>query len=215
MTISPKCPVCRSLHVDPFVVVGALEYRKCLDCHAIGLSPEHYPDSEREAAYYRLHQNRTDDAGYRRFLSTLAIPLIGRLPPAQCGIDFGCGPGPALAHMLREAGHSVALYDPMFFPDDSVLDSMYDFVTCSEVAEHFHAPAQSFASLFDLLRPGGTLAVMTGFPPGAAGFAGWHYRRDPTHVVFFAPETFHWLARQHGARCEIPCRNVALLRLER
>lgn len=213
--VSPKSPVCGSRHVEPFVVVAALEYRRCPACHAIGLSPEHYPDPGQETSYYRLHQNRADDLGYRRFLSTLAIPLIEHLPPTRSGIDYGCGPGPALAHMLREAGHSMALYDPIFFPDDTVLASRYDFVTCSEVAEHFHAPAASFSRLFGLLRPGGTLAVMTGFPPEAARFAGWHYRRDPTHVVFYAPETFHWLARQHGARCEIPGRNVALLRLER
>ncbi|MDQ3268616.1 MAG: class I SAM-dependent methyltransferase [Pseudomonadota bacterium] len=210
-----ECPVCRSVRVEPFVSVAGLEYRRCPDCHAIGLGPEHYPDPEQEAAHYRLHQNRIDDAGYRRFLSTLATPLLQRLPPARSGLDFGCGPGPALACMLRDAGHSMAVYDPMFFPDDTALASRYDFVTCSEVSEHFHAPATSFARLFELLRPRGSLAVMTGFPPQAAALAGWHYRRDPTHVVFYAPETFHWLARQHGAQCEIPCRNVALLRLNR
>ncbi len=100
----------------------------------------------------------------------------------------------------------------MFFPDDGVLESRYDFVTCTEVAEHFHAPAQTFARLFGLLRPGGLLAVMTGFPPATEQFANWHYRRDPTHVVFYQPSTFQWLAQHHGAHCEIPCRNVALLR---
>lgn len=208
-----KCPVCRSIRIESFTTVGAIEYWKCSECSAICVSPKQHLGPEDEADRYRLHQNCMDDAGYLRFLSTLAVPLLERLPAAQSGIDFGCGPGPALAQMLREAGHSVALYDPMFFPDDSVLEAKYDFVTCTEVAEHFHSPAQSFARLFGLLRPGGTLAVMTGFPPESAKFAGWHYRRDPTHVVFYAPETFHWLAWQYGAQCEIPCRNVALLLL--
>lgn len=213
--IHMKCPVCRSTGIESFLTVRALAYWKCPQCSAICLSPAQHPGPEDEAARYRSHRNTMDDAGYLGFLSTLAVPLLDRLPAAQSGIDFGCGPGPALAHMLREAGHSVALYDPMFFPDESVLASTYDFVTCSEVAEHFHSPAQSFARLFGLLRRGGTLAVMTGFPPEPAKFAGWHYRRDPTHVVFYTPETFHWLARHYGAHCEIPCRNVALLRLPR
>ena len=33
------------------------------------------------------------------------------------GCWAGCGPGPALAEMLREAGHTVATYDPLFAPD--------------------------------------------------------------------------------------------------
>ena len=36
-----------------------------------------------------------------------------------------------------------------------------------------------------LVRPGGWLAVMTCFQTDDARFAGWHYRKDPTHVVFY------------------------------
>ena len=209
-----NCPVCHCIATDPYATIGELNYWRCGRCAAIYLGPEQHPSTEVELTKYRQHQNSIDDVGYCEFLSVFATPLLARLPAAQRGIDFGCGPGPALAHMLRAAGHSVALYDPMFFPDDAVLASRYDFVTCTEVAEHFHAPAQAFAQLFGLLRRGGLLAVMTGFPPPLAQFASWHYRRDPTHVVFYAPETLQWLARQHGASCEIPCRNVAMLRLE-
>lgn len=208
-----KCPVCQSLAAAPYATIRAFEYWRCATCAAIFLDPRQHPSPEVEARKYQQHQNSVDDAGYRRFLSILTTPLLARLPGAQCGLDFGCGPGPALAHMLREAGHSVALYDPIFFPDDAVLASHYDFVTCSEVAEHFHSPAPAFVQLFGLLRPGGLLAVMTGFPPPLAQFANWHYRRDPTHVVFYQPATLQWLAREHGASCEIPCRNVAMLRL--
>ena len=96
-----------------------------------------------------------DDPGYRRFLSKLADPLRGRLAPGAHGLDYGCGPGPALAAMLREAGHEMALYDPVYYPDTAPLQARYDFVTCTEVAEHFHAPAQEFDRMGALLRPGG------------------------------------------------------------
>lgn len=44
------------------------------------------------------------------------------------GLDFGCGPAPALATMLKELRPqwSIALYDKYFFPDDSVLLSKSD-----------------------------------------------------------------------------------------
>ena len=46
-----------------------------------------------------------------------------------------------------------------------------------------------------LVRDGGLLAVLTSFQPERADqFAGWHYRRDPTHVVFYAGETLALLA---------------------
>jgi 2-polyprenyl-3-methyl-5-hydroxy-6-metoxy-1,4-benzoquinol methylase len=113
--------------------------------------------------------------------------------------------------MLREAGHSVALYDPFFHPDTSPLQTRHDFITCTEVIEHFHAPAQEFRRLDALLQPGGWLALMTCFQTDDARFAQWHYRRDPTHVVFYREGTLAHLARRHGWRMEVPTRNVALM----
>jgi len=205
------CPVCESTGALPHARLPALDYWRCRRCEAIFLSPSQRLDPQREAAYYRLHRNDIDDPGYRRFLSRLCRPLLARLPTGARGLDFGCGPGPALAQMLGDAGMHMAVYDPEFFPERAVLAERYDFVTCSEVVEHLHHPARVFAELFAMLRPGGLLAIMTGFPPADDGFAQWHYRRDPTHVVFYEPATLHWLAQQHDADCEIPCRNVALL----
>jgi SAM-dependent methyltransferase len=206
------CPICRSGCIAPYAQVGEREYRSCSVCHAIHLAPSQRPDLEQELAYYRLHHNGLDDPGYRGFLATLATPLLERLRGAQHGLDFGCGPGPALAAMLREAGHRMSLYDPLFYPNPGALGRRYDFITCSEVVEHLHHPADTFRQLFDLLRPGGLLAVMTGFPPPADAFAQWHYHRDPTHVVFYPPATLRWIAHRHHAECEIPCPNVAFMR---
>ncbi|MFN3973607.1 MAG: class I SAM-dependent methyltransferase, partial [Gemmobacter sp.] len=152
-----------------------------------------------------MHQNVEHDAAYRRFLKKLGDPLLARLPPASHGLDFGCGPGPALADMLREHGHTVALYDPLFQPDRSVLANRYGFITCTEVIEHFHQPAAEFRRLDGMLANGGWLAVMTCFQTDDARFAQWHYRRDPTHVVFYRETTLRWLARHHGWGIEVPC----------
>jgi SAM-dependent methyltransferase len=116
-----------------------------------------------------------------------------------------------LAAMLREAGHSVALYDPFFARDPSVLDGDYDFIVCSETVEHFHRPAEEFARLDRMLRHGGWLGIMTSFQPADEDFADWHYRRDPTHVVFYSAATFHWLALRFDWQCEIPRPDVVLM----
>lgn len=208
----PPCPVCTRPHACHLTTIGERDYWRCPRCAARFLDPGDHPDPEAERRHYLLHENDPADAGYRRFLSKLAQPLLERLPPHSAGLDYGCGPGPALARMLEEAGHKVALYDPFFFPDPAPLQHRYDFVTCTETAEHFHHPGEEFARLMELVRPGGLLAVMTCFQTDDARFEDWHYRRDPTHVVFYRAETFRWLAAAQGWSCESPGKDVALLR---
>ncbi|QLG89983.1 class I SAM-dependent methyltransferase [Chitinibacter bivalviorum] len=194
------------MHID------GVDYWRCETCQATYLDPAARPSHERELAEYQLHNNDVADAGYRNFLAKVATPLLARLAPAQSGLDFGCGPGALLAGMLREAGHTMAVYDPFFSPDTSVLHTQYDFITCTEVAEHFHRPADEFRRLDAMLKPGGWLAIMTCFQTDDARFANWHYRRDPTHVVFYRAATLQYLAKQYGWECEIPCTNVALMK---
>lgn len=186
-------------------------YWRCTLCRATFVDAAHLPDAETERRHYLLHENDPEDHAYRRFLSKLAEPLLERLPPAQEGLDYGCGPGPALALMLADRGHAMRCYDPYFHPDDSALDQTYAFITCTETAEHFHHPAKEFARLDAMLRPGGCLAIMTCFLTDDDRFATWHYRRDPTHVVFYQEQTFRHLARQFGWSCTIPAKDVVLL----
>ncbi len=53
---------------------------------------------------------------------------------------------------------------------------------------------------------------MTCFQTDDARFARWHYRRDPTHVVFYREETLRLLAARRGWEIDVPCKDVALLR---
>ena len=208
---SPTCPVCLATHTTHFLQAEPYAYWRCAHCQATFVSPEQLPTPEAEHAEYRLHQNQENDAGYRQFLSRLVAPLLAHLPPAAQGLDYGCGPGPALAAMLTEAGHRVALFDPLFFNHPQVLAQRYDFITCTEVAEHFHRPAEEFQRLDALLKPGGVLALMTRFQTSDAAFAGWHYRRDPTHVVFYREHTLRAVAQRHQWDCLVPCANVVLM----
>jgi SAM-dependent methyltransferase len=191
--------------------VDGQDYWRCAVCEVRFLDPCQWPQPQDEHAEYLRHENNPGDSGYRRFLSRLAAPLLDRLAPGLKGLDYGCGPGPALAAMLREAGHSMALFDPFFQPDQQPLTETYDFITCTEVAEHFHRPAQEFDRLDAMLRPGGWLGVMTCFQTDDARFANWHYRKDPTHVVFYRETTFRIIAAQRGWTCEIPVKDVVLM----
>jgi hypothetical protein len=188
------------------------DYWRCGACEATFLDPRHFLTPGAEHAQYRLHENDRDDPGYRRYLSKLAEPLIARLKPGAGGLDYGYGPGPALAAMLGEAGHDTALYDPLFAPDRLVLEARYDFVTCTETAEHFHDPWTEFETLASLLNPGGWLGVMTSFQTDDAAFARWHYRLDPTHVVFYREATLRHAAARLGLEIEIPVKDVAVMR---
>jgi len=211
MSPQRECPVCQAASCRHFIQVAPYDYWRCPFCEATFVDPAQLPTRDIERAQYHLHRNDVHDVRYRQFLARLASPLLERLAPNLSGLDYGCGPGPALAAMLTEAGHRMALYDPLFFDDPAVLGQRYDFITCTEVVEHFHHPFAEFARLDQLLKPGGWLAVMTTFQTDDAAFARWHYRRDPTHVVFYRPTTFRAMARHYQWQCDIPCANVALL----
>jgi hypothetical protein len=175
------------------------------------VAPEFYLGPEREKAEYDLHTNSADDEGYRRFLSRLSVPLCERLPDAQRGLDFGCGPGPTLSLMLEEAGHCVALYDPYYRAQDDVLAARYDFITATEVVEHLYRPGAELEKLWLMLKAGAYLGLMTKLVLDRDAFSRWHYKNDPTHVCFFSVPTWRWWALEHDASLEILGSDVILL----
>lgn len=206
------CPLCGGQQVPPFYRDQRRAYRRCDECALVFVPREFFLSRERERAEYDLHENRVGDPHYRQFLSRLARPLVARLHQGARGLDFGCGPAPALAEMLRERGFEVALYDSFYLPDGRVLTDTYDFVCATEVVEHLHRPGPELAGLWSLLAPGGWLGIMTKLVRDRAAFAKWHYKNDLTHVSFFSEQTWNWWARKQGASLEIIGADVILLR---
>ena len=51
---------------------------------------------------------------------------------------------------------------------------------------------------------------MTCFLTDDSQFDNWYYRKDPTHVVFYARETFEIIAEQRDWTCEIPTKDIVL-----
>lgn len=205
-----SCPLCSA--TNPVAYLEKLErrYFRCTECDLVFVHPDDRPSPPEEATRYLAHRNTRDDAGYVSFLRRLADPVCARMPVGSRGLDVGCGPVPVLSALLTEGGRPTRYFDPLFHPDEEVFLDRYDFVTCSEVVEHAHDPAALFARLIGLLRPGGTLGVMTSLRNDRTNFETWWYRRDITHVCFFSAVTMQWIGGRWSLDVEIPVPNVVL-----
>ena len=100
---------------------GVREFWDCGNCGLVFVPPKFHLPEDAEVERYLMHNNDPSDSGYRAFLSRLWDVLKPRLACGASGLDFGCGPGPALAQMMQEDGFETSLFDPYFFPDRSVL----------------------------------------------------------------------------------------------
>lgn len=206
-----SCPLCLSHEVSALHRDRLREYLRCRICRLIFVPRDDHLSSSDEKAHYDQHENSPDDAGYRQFLGRLFEPVNARIVPGSSGLDFGSGPGPTLSIMFEEAGHNVSIYDPFYSPDRAPLTRLYDFVTASEVVEHFGNPCEDLSRLWSCVRPGGVLGIMTKQVVDEASFSDWHYKNDLTHVSFFSSETFHWIAAEWSAELTIIDRDVILL----
>lgn len=211
----PSCPLCGCKETSFFCTrndsgSGERHYFKCPVCALIFLLPAQRLSLEAEKSRYDFHQNNPADAGYLDFLSQLAEPLSLRLPKGAAGLDFGCGPGPAMSGWFRERGFTMEDYDPIYRPRLPLLEQSYDFITCTETAEHFYHPRREFLLLDRLLKPGSFLGVMTFILEEESRFADWWYPSDTTHVCFYQPRTLQWIAAWREWTLEIRSAQVAI-----
>lgn len=205
------CPLCLGPGAGPFHRDRRRPYLRCPTCALVFVPPAYHLEREAERREYDLHQNAVGDPGYEGFLARLAAPLAARLPPGARGLDFGCGPAPALARMLERAGFEVSLYDSFYRRDQRCLRCDYDFICATEVVEHLHRPGFELGRLWSLLRPGGWLGIMTKLVRDRDAFARWHYKNDLTHVCFFSEQSWRWWAGGRAARLDILGADVILL----
>ncbi len=193
------CPLCGSRNTQTIPDTGKQTYYSCTICGLIFLSPDQLLAPHEERFRYEQHNNDPDDPNYREFLGKLFIPLKSVLNPGNTGLDFGCGPGPALARMFEDSGFSMNIYDPYFADNPEVLEAQYDFITSTEVFEHLYHPFKEINLLFSLLRPQGVLGIMTKLLHEEINFPTWFYRNDSTHVSFYSNKTWEWISRRWEA----------------
>lgn len=205
------CPLCSSVHSQPYFSDKHRDYQQCPSCYLVFVPACQHLNAAQEKAIYDQHENSLADQGYRQFLSRLAEPLSQRLHTNSKGLDFGCGFAPLLANMLQQQGHSVALYDLYYYPDSGVLQQQYDFITSSEVIEHLSQPAKVLAQWKKMLKPRATLALMTKLVINQERFASWHYKNDLTHIAFYSRETFEFIANHYAMKVEFIANDVIFL----
>lgn len=217
------CPLCSSddarlYHEDANKRIQR-PYYQCLQCQLVFVPEAFFLSPSAEKAEYDLHENHENDPGYRQFLKRFADPYEERLLQSYPNesvtplslLEFGCGPGPVLAQMLKASGHDVTLHDAFYYPEASVLeDSAYHGISATEVIEHLHAPKQVFELWVRCLKPKGVLGIMTKLVKDQTAFAKWHYKNDPTHICFFSEATFTYLAQRYGLGYEQVDRDVAM-----
>ncbi|WP_279462090.1 class I SAM-dependent methyltransferase [Aeromonas dhakensis] len=205
-----SCPLCCATDAYELPVAGKL-YHRCRACELVWLDAAEHLDPEREKAVYDGHDNQVDDPRYRAFLQRAFGEVQRRLPPPASGLDFGCGPGPALIAMGREAGYQMAGYDKFYADEPELLARQYDFITSTEVIEHIATPRAVLDGLWGCLKPGGLLVLQTQRVLGDERFRQWRYRHDPTHIVFFAEASFRAQAARWQAQVEFPHADVAVI----
>lgn len=204
-----KCPLCESSNSFPYYQ-DKREFYRCEQCFLVFVLPQYRLTSTEEKLVYDQHENSPADPGYRKFLEQVFVPVSQRLSKQSNGLDFGSGPGPTLSLMFEEIGHNMQIYDPFYAPDLSVLKLKYEFITATEVVEHLHHPGKELDLLWSCLKQDGVLGIMTKRVLNQPAFTTWHYKNDPTHVCFFAIETFQWLAEKWSAVLEVVADDVVI-----
>lgn len=197
-----SCILCEHQDVHDFHKTKQFCYLHCPVCKLIFVKPGQRLNPGEEKSRYDLHENNPADEQYREFLSQLFDPLSKKIEPQSFGLDFGSGPGPTLNVMFEEQGHSMNIFDPFYANDPSVFQYTYDFITTTETAEHLYNPRREFERLWNCLKPGGYLGIMTKLAPEPEKFPGWHYIKDDTHVTFYSKATFRWMANNWNASVE-------------
>ncbi len=187
------CPLCHygniSLKID-----DECKYFECNKCMLIFADKNAHLSFDEEFSRYKLHNNHTNDLGYRNFLLKLVNPMLNYVDFKRRGLDFGCGPSTLLSNIFKEKGIDVYNYDPFFYPQKELLDQKYDFITSSEVVEHFFYPSYDWSLMINILNDGGYLGIMTQLIPDNQEFYSWWYRKDPTHVSFYSKKTMKFIA---------------------
>lgn len=179
------------------------DYLCCDVCELITMDPQSFVTREEEHNIYDDHQNSIDDPRYvaffYHFLNNAVFPYDNG---GKKGLDFGSGPSPVLAQILeRFHGFDMDIYDYFYAAEKVYEHQKYDMVTCTEVVEHLKNPLAYFTLFNELLKPNGTLSIMTSFHKNSdIHFSNWHYARDKTHVSFYTPKTMTYLANKVGLK---------------
>ena len=95
--------------------------------------------------------------------------------------------------VLQDNKYNIEQYDLYFHNNPELLKKQYDYITCTEVAEHFKEPFKEFELLKSLLLPNGKLYLMTDLFDENRDFGSWYYKNDHTHVFMYHRNALEWI----------------------
>jgi hypothetical protein len=187
------------------------DFWNCATCDLVFIESSALPNPEQERSRYLEHNNTEGDAAYQEYLSgKLQLIDLSRFTGKKA-LDFGCGQTRVLEQYLQALGIEANSYDPIFKPTARLLEQRYSLITCIEVAEHFHCPAESFKQLSQLLEPSSCLVLGTHLLDESVEFESWWYLRDKTHVSLYSQRTIEWIARFLDMRVQYQSNNISIL----
>lgn len=201
------CPLCNNYSINFYEDI----YFKCTCCKGVFKRSDLHLKDEKEKNIYDKHLNISTDIRYQNFLSPITNSVLKDFTSESKGLDFGCGKDSAIIKVLRDNNYKIEGYDIFYKNNKELLKEKYDFITSSEVIEHFQNPKKEFELLLSLLKQNGALYLMTEIYNEEIDFAKWYYKNDPTHIFLYQKETFLWIKNHFGfKKVEIEKRLIKL-----
>lgn len=195
-----KCKICNAISSSFEDIQLKKTFFHCPACELIFLDKNFYISNEKEKNQYDHHNNSLENEGYvKMFNDYLDFTLEGL--HVKSALDFGSGPTPVLAELLKRRGLHVEHYDKFYQPNKVYENKKYDLITSTEVFEHLENPKEVLSLLSTLLNPKGIISIMTLFHTNNEDdFLKWWYRRDPTHITFFTPKSIEFMDKECGLK---------------
>ncbi len=195
-----KCNICNT-SVEAFEDIQLKKtFFYCSNCELIFLNKKFYVSKENEKNQYDHHNNSLENEGYVKMFNNFLDYTLKDLN-VKSALDFGSGPTPVLAELLKRKGLHVDYFDKFYQPKKIYVAKKYDLITSTEVFEHLENPKEILNLLSSHLNPNGIISIMTLFHTNSkTDFLKWWYRRDPTHITFFTPKTIKVMAKECGLK---------------
>jgi dolichyl-phosphate beta-glucosyltransferase len=221
-----RCPVCFAQYVKTRTQIGAHVVRECSRCRCRFLA--HFPAAEELERLYqddyfssadprRRGYGRSGDERSGRRTCEARLKILRRfVPPRSRVLEVGAGTG-SFGLVARESYDYVGIdlsraavtegrsqdLDLIISDLDGFLNTgpTFDAVCLFHVFEHLPDPHQALASIHDLLKPGGSLLLITPDTESLlAAVSGdrWVSYKFPEHLILYSRSALIELLEQSG-----------------